>query len=389
MTRGIRREAAGWRRWSAAGVVGLAIVACGALPRAGAAQEPQPPQGPPPRQSPVTQEERARIGSAARLLIVTVQDTIVGRPHGWIADWLLLRDGRRVALEEVAAIDAVETRSAAYARRGAVAGLAAGGAASLLLRDGEADGNQQVGETMVNMAAGALAGAALGGLLGGRRELREPLYRAPEGVVLQAPLGLLEQRVGGGRGAVRTRLAVAPFVGVATFGTRTRRETVARTAYGLSSAQEGGVQALWALGPRSALRLGGAVGTASPRLGEGGAAQILDERVVLGRGEIGVELRTRADVGGYFIVAADGLYNPEGYIVNQDVDAGVVPRLGLGVGYDVFGAGDRRLRAEWIYRVGRYHHPEVRALGYTPTRIVRDRSFSVGVHLPLLRPAAR
>jgi hypothetical protein len=373
-------------RWAGAALILVCLVG-GAPPRGTAAQEPQPPEVPPPRESLVTQEERARIGSASRLLIITVQDTLVGRPHGWVADWLLLRDGRRVGLEEVAAIDAVSTRAAPYAKRGAAAGAAVGAVAGLLGRDGEAEGNQVVGEAMVNVAAGALAGAALGGLVGGRREVREPLYRAPEAVTLRAPMGLLEQRIGGGRGAVRTRLAVAPFVGIGTFGTRTRRAGGSRTAYGLSSAQEAGVHGVWALGPRSALRVGGAVGRANPRLGEGGTTNILDQRVLLARGEIGVEVRTRADVGGYFIVAADGLYNPDGYIVNQDLDAGLIPRLGVGAGYDVFLAGDRRLRAEWVYRVGLYHFPEAREAGYDGTRLVRDQGFTVGFHLPLVRPA--
>ncbi|HEY8468279.1 MAG TPA: hypothetical protein VIL18_01490 [Longimicrobiales bacterium] len=338
-------------------------------------------------------DARTRMGTAPLLRIETTGGELVrGRPVGWAADWLLLRDGRRIAFNEIARAEALRPRTGEGARWGAVIGAAVG--TGLLLASGGEEG-VSAAEGVLYVSGGTLLGVAAGALLGSRLHRRELIYTAsPAGAPAQQA-GLIEHRLGGSPGAVRTTLAVTPFVGIGSHGTRTT--TAEGGEVGISSSQEMGVQVQYALGPRSAVRLGGSAIRTAVELGSGSNRTILNDRMWLARAELGLELRMRSNVPGYLVLAVDAFYNPHGYIPVLDVesgrlepdgiDAGVMPRIGAGLGFDLFMAGDRRIRFEGIYRVGRYSAPEVEARGFDPTRITRDATITVGVHFPLVRPA--
>ncbi|HEX7088538.1 MAG TPA: hypothetical protein VF192_00285 [Longimicrobiales bacterium] len=338
-------------------------------------------------------EARARMGAAPLLLIETTGGELIrGRPVGWVDDWILLRDGRRIALGEIARAEALRPRTGEGARWGAVAGAAAG-TGVLLASSGE--GGASAAEGVLYVSGGALLGAAAGALWGSQLHRRELIYSASPADAPAQQTGLIEHRLGGGPGAVRTRLAITPFVGIGSHGARTT--TSDGDEVGITSSQEVGLQLQYALGPRSVVRLAGSAIRTAVELEFGGSRTILDDRIWLARAELGLELRMRSNVPGYLVLAADAFYNPHGYVPVLDlesgqlepdgIDAGVIPRIGAGVGLDFFTAGDRRVRIEGIYRVGRYTAPEVEARGFDPTRITQDATLTVGLHLPLVRPA--
>jgi len=332
-------------------------------------------------------EVKSRIGAAPRLLLETADGEVVrGKPTGWLDDWLLLDSGRRVALGEILRAEALYSRAGDGARWGAIAGLLAG-VGAFLATQGEEDDRAAVGVAYVS--GGTVAGAAVGALWGSRRERRELIYSAPAANAAAPQTGLIEYRLGSGPGQVRSNVAVTPFLGLGYYGTRTK-STDDAVEVGLAASREIGVQLQYALGPRSVLRVGGsAIHTAHrERLISG--TLILGESMWLARAEVGLELRMRSNVPGYAVIAADGLYNPHGYVrrsAGEDPDdAGVMPRLGAGLGFDFFLSEDRRIRIEWIVRLGRYNDPDVAERGYETSRITRDSSLTLGVHLPLVRP---
>ncbi|MFO7261126.1 MAG: hypothetical protein DIU52_008210 [bacterium] len=331
---------------------------------------------------------KSRLGAAPRLLLETADGEVVrGRPTGWIDDWLLLSNGRRVAFGEILRAEALYPRTGDGARWGAIAGLLAGAGAYLATR-GEDGGEAAVGVGYVS--GGTLIGAALGALWGSRRDRSEPIYSAP--TANAAPrTGLIEYRRGASPGQVRSNLAVTPFVGVSRYSYRTGR-TDGTHEIGLASSREIGLQLQYALGPRSVVRLGASGIHASfrERLGPAPGTRIMDENVWLARAEVALELRMRSSVPGYAVIAADGLYNPHGYAQRvageDDIDAGISPRIGAGLGFDFFLREDRRVRIEWIYRLGRYNAPDAAEHGFATSRTTRDWSFTLGFHLPLVRP---
>lgn len=338
-------------------------------------------------------DARTRMGAAPLLLVETTGGELIrGRPVGWAADWLLLRDGRRIAFSEIARAEALRPRTGEGARWGAVIGAAAG--TGLLLVSGGDEG-VSAAEGVLYVSGGALLGVAAGALLGSRLHRRELIYAAsPAGAPAQQT-GLIEHRLGGSPGTIRTTLAITPFVGIGSHGTRTG--TADGDQVGITNSQEMGLQVQYAMGPRSVVRVGVSAIRTAVEMKFGGSRTILDDRMWLARAELGLELRMRSNVPGYLVLAADAFYNPHGYIPVLDlengrlepdgIDAGVIPRLGAGLGLDFFAAGDRRIRFEGIYRVGRYSAPEVEARGFDPTRITRDATLTVGVHFPLVRPA--
>lgn len=333
------------------------------------------------------EEVKNRLGSASMLLLETADGEVVrGQPVGWVDDWLLLREGRRIALGEILRAEALHRRTGDGARWGAIVGLVAGAGVFLSTQDQEEAG---VARGVAYISGGTLAGAAVGALWGSRRYRSELIYSAPTANVASPQAGLIEYRLGSGPGEVRSKLAVTPFVGLGSYGYRTGTPD-GGYEIGLASSREFGVQLQYAMGPRSVVRVGGSAITTSFRELLGSAPGIYDDNIWLARAEVGLELRMRSNVPGYVVVAADGLYNPHGYVQGIDgpegIDAGVMPRVGAGLGFDFFLAEDRRIRLEWIYRFGRYNDPDVEARGFETSRITRDSSFTLGVHLPLVRP---
>lgn len=333
------------------------------------------------------EEVKNRLGAAPLLLLEIAGGEVVrGQPVGWVDDWLLFDSGRRVALGEILRAEALYSRTGEGARWGAIVGLVAGAGVFLATQDQE-DGGVAVGVAYVS--GGALAGAAVGALWGSRRYRGELIYSAPTANAAAPQAGLIEYRLGSGPGDVRTNLAVTPFVGLGSYGYRTGTPD-GTYEIGLASSREIGVQLQYAMGPRSVVRVGGSAIRTSFRELLGAAPGILNDGIWLARAEVGLELRMRSNVPGYVVIAADGLYNPHGYVQGSDgpegIDAGVMPRVGAGLGFDFFLSEDRRVRLEWIYRFGRYSDPDVEERGFETSRITRDSSFTLGVHLPLVRP---
>src|SRR5690606_5140522 len=300
-------------------------------------------------------DARARIGAAPLLLIETTGGELIrGRPIGWVDDWILLRDGRRIAFGEIARAESLRPRTGEGARWGAVFGAAVG-TGWLLASSGE--GGVSAAEGVLYVSGGALLGVAAGALWGSQQHRPELIYSASPADAPAQQTGLIEHRLGGSPGAVRTRLAITPFVGIGRHGART--VTSDGDEVGITSSQEVGVQVQYAMGPRSAVRLGGSAIRTAVELELAGTRTILDDRIWLARAELGLELRMRSNVPGYLVLAADAFYNPHGYVPVLDldsghlapegIDAGVIPRIGAGLGFDFFTAGDRRIRLEGIY----------------------------------------
>jgi len=339
------------------------------------------------------EDVRSRLGGVDLLLLETADGEVVrGQPVGWVDDWILLRDGRRVALGEILRAEALHRRTGEGARWGGLVGLVAGAGLFLASRD---DASSDAARGIAYLSGGTLLGAGGGALWGSRHYRGELVYSAPAANAQAPQTGLIEYRLGGGPGQVRTTLALTPFVGVQNFGYRTGTGGDDGARVGIGVSRELGVQLQYAMGPRSVVRFAGSAIHGSLRYDQGGIRSILPGSKWFARAEVGLELRTRANVPGYAVIAADALYNPHGYIlvvkpgeglVPDGVDAGVMPRVGAGLGFDFFAAGDRRVRIEGLYRIGRYNQPDVEALGYDTSRITRDATFSLGVHLPLKRP---
>jgi len=338
------------------------------------------------------EEVKSRLGAASMLqLEIAGGEVVRGQARGWVDDWLLLRDGRRIALGEILRAEALHRRTGEGARWGGLVGLVAGAGLFFATRD---DDGSDAARGVGYVSGGAVLGVAAGALWGSRQYRSELIYSAPTANVQAPQTGLIEYRLGSGPGQIRTKLAVTPFVGVQSFGYRTSSGDVDGTKVGIGTSRELGVQLQYAMGPRSVVRFAGSAIHGSLRSEQRGMVNTLRGGKWFARAEVGLELRTRANVPGYVVIAADALYNPHGYILvvtpegigPDGVDAGVMPRIGAGLGFDFFAAGDRRVRIEWLYRIGRYNHPDVEALGYDTSRITRDATFSLGVHLPLVRP---
>jgi len=364
------------------------LLACALILPLALAGDPQPADA-----QAATDEVKSRIGGVSLLqLEIAGGEVVRGQPRGWVDDWLLLRDGRRIALGEILRAEALHRRTSEGARWGGLVGLVAGAGLFLATRD---DGGSDAARGVGYVSGGALLGAGAGALWGSRQYRSELIYSAPTANMQAPQTGLIEYRLGSGPGQVRTKLAVTPFVGVQSFGYRTSTGEVDETKVGIGASRELGVQLQYAMGPRSVVRFAGSAIHGSLRSEQRGLRHTIPGGKWFARAEVGLELRTRANVPGYLVIAADALYNPHGYVlvVKPDeglapdgADAGVMPRIGAGLGFDFFAAGDRRVRIEWIYRIGRYNHPDVEALGYDTSRITRDATFTLGVHLPLVRP---
>lgn len=353
---------------------------------------------------------RRRIGLAPRLLLVLAPgDTVTGQSAGWLNEYLLLRDGRSFSLDAISAIEVLEPRTGEFARRGAWLGGVLGAGLSVFAAgsDEEEDAVRRVGLAISGTGAGMLAGAALGALVGARVHTAEVVYRVrPQEGRGRGGATMVAYERGPRVGSIRTRLAVTPFIGFAKYGFRARVPPGAAQylEVGITRSREAGLQLQYALGPRSVVRFAVAAIRTHPKFRSGELEQsaqvgVLQRAEWLARSEAALELRIRADVPGYFVVALDGLYNPHGYILGAvpleesyarvrplGIDTGVHPRLGLGAGFDVFETGDRRLRFEWVYRLGLYREPAAADAGFEATRITRDSGFTIGVHLPLARP---
>ncbi len=339
------------------------------------------------------EDVRSRLGGVSLLLLETADGEVVrGQPVGWVDDWILLRDGRRIALGEILRAEALHRRTAEGARWGGLVGLVAGAGLFLASRD---DASSDAARGIAYLSGGALLGVGGGALWGSRHYRGELIYSAPAANTQAPQTGLIEYRLGSGPGQVRTTLAVTPFVGIQSFGYRTGTGGEDETEVGIGASRELGVQLQYAMGPRSVVRFAGSAIHGSLRNEQRGLRNTIRGGKWFARAEVGLELRTRANVPGYAVIAADALYNPHGYVLivkpgeglaPDGADAGVMPRIGAGLGFDFFAAEDRRVRIEWIYRIGRYNQPDVEALGYETSRITRDATFTLGVHLPLKRP---
>lgn len=390
----------------------LALLVVGAVPVApAAAQDSGSPRMPRAVQEPpaeLTPELRRRVGSAGRIRVVLGSgETLEGRSVGWAGEWLLLRNGRAVRLDRIARIEALRPRTEEGMKWGVWAGAIAGAGGTVLsgVLSGRS-GGAQAALGFAGLAGGAAAGGIVGAAVGSRRHVARPLYAASVGDEGRGGVLMREYRRGPSPGRIRTRLAVTPYVAFATFGARTERVGVSGdpVRVGLSTGREAGVQIQYALGPRAVVRAGAGAIRAQTEIRQGTGSALLPGARWIGRGELGVELRMRSNVPGYFIVAADAVYDPEGYVLGAvptaddpvgttnpgpvGVDAGLLPRLGAGLGFDFFGDGDRRVRLEWIYRLGLYHHPGAEDRGYDPERVTRDATLSVGFHIPLARPGS-
>ncbi|HLU25891.1 MAG TPA: hypothetical protein VKZ58_09310 [Longimicrobiales bacterium] len=349
-----------------------------------------------------TELQRRLLGVTLVELHLVTGETVRGSPVGWVEDWLLLDTGRRVPAGEVVVAESLRRRTGRYWLRGNLLGAIAGGGALVAADGAGGDAGYWAPRVVAAVAGGALVGGGLGALIGATRYDRDTVYAA-SAVAGRREGGLIEYRLGPAPGRIRTRLAVTPYVAIGRYGYRTGRTEPPGVQYGIVGSQELGVQLQYALGPRFVARAGvGAVRTA-PKYRSGGQDGILDDDMVLGRGELGLEFRTRPDVPGYFVLAVDGIHNSRGYAFGDGapgdpddpappvagpagLDSGVLPRIGLGLGFDVFGPNDRRFRIEWLYRIGRYHAPAVARHRLDVTRLVRDMSFSMGVHVPIVRP---
>src|SRR5690606_3336653 len=165
------------------------------------------------------EDVRSRLGGVSLLLLETADGEVVrGQPVGWVDDWLLLREGRRIALGEILRAEALHRRTGDGARWGAIVGLVAGAGVFLSTQDQEEAG---VARGVAYISGGTLAGAAVGALWGSRRYRSELIYSAPTANVASPQAGLIEYRLGSGPGEVRSKLAVTPFVGLGSYGYRT------------------------------------------------------------------------------------------------------------------------------------------------------------------------
>lgn len=373
---------------------GLAVVACLATAGPGAARQAGPDQ--------VSELQRRLQGVSLVELHLVTGESVRGRPVGWVEDWLLLDTGRRVAAGEVSAAESLRRRTGKDARRGQLLGIILG-AGLLVTADGaEGEARDWAPRAIAAAAGGAVVGGLVGALIGARRFDRDTVYSA-SAVAARREDGLIEYRLGPAPGRIRTRLAVTPYAAIGRYGCRTGRTEPTAAEYGIAPSQELGVQLQYALGPRFVARVGAGAVRTNPKYRTGGSDIILTHEMLLGRAELGLEFRMRPDVPGFFVLAVDGIYNSEGYVLGGELtsnpdgtnrlqakltglDSGVLPRVGLGLGFDAFASNDRRFRIEWLYRVGRYHAPAVAERALDTTRLVRDSSISIGVHLPIVRP---
>lgn len=341
-------------------------------------------------------ETGQRLLAAPRVRILLASgEQLEGRLANITAEHFVLRDGRSVRFEQVTLVQALARQAGKSAVRNALRGSGAGLVATVLF----AQSDRFWGDLATFVAGGLATGGAYGALTGSRRLAVDFTYSAPlpDADTRSAVTTQFWVRQ---RGPIRTTIAFTPFFGVARYDDRIVQTyaTHGEISYGLSPTQELGLQLQYALGPRGVARLAGSAINARPSFR---AEQIgdIDHTFLLYRGEVALELRMRSNVPGYFVVAADGIYNPEGYVLGLSLlddgrirygptgmDAGqILPRLGLGIGYDIFGPGDRRFRMEWIYRVGRYEPVGLRP-GFRSVTKPRDWTFTLGIHLPLLRP---
>jgi hypothetical protein len=344
---------------------------------------------------------RERLRGADRLRIhLRDGEEIVTRGLGAVGGALLLPDGRIFALSDISRIDALDRRTGDFAVRGFYVGAMLG-AALLQASSPAEEGFRAAALTLTAAAGGGALGIIGGGLIGQRRFTSHTVYQADAArPVARAGDLPVEYRYGPAPGIIRTRLAITPILGFATYGPRTGIRGPNgwhAVRYGLASGQEAGVQAQWAATPRTVIRGTAAAARASHRVDLPEGTYIAPEAIWLQRAELGLEFRLRHDVPGYFVLAADLFRNAEGYAfpargAGDDgepiptLDGGIIPRLGAGIGFDVDFPGDRRVRTEWIYRIGRYHEPAVEAWGLEPTTIIRDSGMTFGLHIPLRRP---
>lgn len=341
-----------------------------------------------------------RMARASAVRVHTADGAVIqDAPRLWANGVLVFPGGRSLRFEEIRRVDILRGRGPAFTPHGAVIGALLGGAVGFAATDGRPTG-EALSISLAAVGGGALVGGAAGYLLGTLMPEAETIYRAgsPALAAVDAPFEAVRHRRG-----PPVRLALTPLVGTSSFGERIgKHETGA--AHGLSTGQEVGVQASYALSGTITARASVGAIHARHELVLGKQRIFLPGSVWLRRYAAALEVRMRSDVPGYFLVEADGLHNPAGYLIRGSLvlaedepppalpvgpsgeDAGTIPRLGIGLGYDVRLGGDRRLRFEWVYRVGRYDFPEVSRYGFDAERTVRDSSFTVGLSLPLLRP---
>jgi hypothetical protein len=205
----------------------------------------------------------------------------------------------------------------------------------------------------------------------------------PEATCAPAHAGVVQRAAAPAQPA----LAVIAFLAFDGYGDRTRhREAAEGGRHGVSRGIGGGLALRARLGTgRAAIRVLAAASRVEPILRTQESILLGKPPYWLTRAEAGLELRVRPGVPGYFVIAADALHNPEGFLLAQQtgdirpvgVDSGVYPRLGIGAGLDL-GRGPTRLRIEGIYRLGRYNEPAAAEAGLLTPLTTRDFGVSLG-----------